>query len=176
MAILNRLILFLVRRKFHLRKGQCFQFTNQRSDAGYYITSTNVMKVFEGHHKKSNVSLNWLLDPRCKIMSPCIATGAPEPGLDSFGRTLRNIRITRSLLLYDMARDLGITSAELSAIECGRKPIPDWIFGRLQELYHIGSNCEQLLREFANERVNSSNTPLNRQFAEHITKRFGRLD
>ena len=45
--------------------------------------------------------------------------------LDKFGRLIRDIRITRGLLLFDMARDLDITSAELSAIEYRRNPIPD---------------------------------------------------
>ena len=47
-------------------------------------------------------------------------------GLDAFGRMVRNIRLVRALLLYDMAKDLDISPAELSAIECGRKPVPDW--------------------------------------------------
>ena len=46
--------------------------------------------------------------------------------LDKFGKFVRDIRITRSLLLYDMAKTLDISPAELSAIECGKKPVPDW--------------------------------------------------
>lgn len=42
-------------------------------------------------------------------------------GLDDFGRTVRNIRLVRALLLYDMAKDLDISPAELSAIECREK-------------------------------------------------------
>lgn len=45
-------------------------------------------------------------------------------GLDDFGRTVRNIRLVRALLLYDMAKDLDISPAELSAIECGRNLFP----------------------------------------------------
>lgn len=45
-------------------------------------------------------------------------------GLDDFGRTVRNIRLVRALLLYDMAKDLDISPAELSAIECGRNLSP----------------------------------------------------
>jgi len=44
--------------------------------------------------------------------------------LDKFGKLVRDIRITRSLLLYDMAKTLDISPAELSAIECGKKPGP----------------------------------------------------
>ena len=54
-------------------------------------------------------------------------------GLDDFGRTVRNIRLVRALLLYDMAKDLDISPAELSAIECGRKPVPDWFVSKLQK-------------------------------------------
>ena len=32
--------------------------------------------------------------------------------LDKFGKLVRDIRITRSLLLYDMAKTLGISPAE----------------------------------------------------------------
>ena len=47
-------------------------------------------------------------------------------GLDAFGKSVRGVRLARGLLLYDMAKTLDISSAELSAIECGRKPVPDW--------------------------------------------------
>lgn len=52
--------------------------------------------------------------------------------LDKFGRLLRDIRITRSLLLYDMARDLGMSSADLSSIETGKKPIPKDLFQKFR--------------------------------------------
>ena len=54
-------------------------------------------------------------------------------GLDAFGRMVRDIRLVRAMLLYDMAKDLDISPAELSAIECGRKPVPDWFISKLQE-------------------------------------------
>lgn len=40
------------------------------------------------------------------------------------GRFLRDARIGRGILLFDLARRVGITSAELSAIEHGRS-VPD---------------------------------------------------
>ena len=66
-------------------------------------------------------------------------------GLDDFGRTVRNIRLVRALLLYDMAKDLDISPAELSAIECGRKPVPDWFVSKLQEKYGISDMHAQSL-------------------------------
>lgn len=35
MSILNRLIIFLIRLKLHLKKGQHFQFENQKTDSVY---------------------------------------------------------------------------------------------------------------------------------------------
>ncbi len=73
-------------------------------------------------------------------------------GLDKFGKLVRDIRITRSLLLYDMAKTLDISPAELSAIECGRKPIPDWFIPALEKHYGIGETCGNILRWLAKNR------------------------
>ncbi len=72
--------------------------------------------------------------------------------LDKFGQLVRNIRITRSLLLLDMARNLGITPAELSAIECGRTSIPDWFIPTLKQTYNIGGTYAKTLSLLADER------------------------
>lgn len=72
--------------------------------------------------------------------------------LDAFGRMVRDIRLVRAMLLYDMAKDLDISPAELSAIECGRKPVPDWFISKLQEKYGISDMHAQSLIKFMNER------------------------
>lgn len=73
-------------------------------------------------------------------------------GLDAFGRMVRDIRLVRAMLLYDMAKDLNVSPAELSAIECGRKPVPDWFISKLQEKYGISDMHAQSLIKFVNER------------------------
>ena len=73
-------------------------------------------------------------------------------GLDAFGRMVRDIRLVRALLLYDMAKDLDISPAELSAIECGRKNVPDWFVSKLQETYGISDMHAQSLIKYMNER------------------------
>ncbi len=45
--------------------------------------------------------------------------------LTLFGKELRKLRIDRDMRLYDLAQALGISAAMISAIETGRKPIPD---------------------------------------------------
>ena len=70
---MKRLIIFLVRKKLGLRKGEHFRFVNQSSPYNtYYFTDDAVMKHF-GRWKgsddvKSSVSLNWLLDDEYKIV------------------------------------------------------------------------------------------------------------
>lgn len=66
---MKRLIIFLIRRRLGLRKHQTFKFANQKNkDAMYYFTSTGVVKIYGTKTKRSNVSLNWLLDDECKII------------------------------------------------------------------------------------------------------------
>ena len=70
---MKHLIIFLVRKKLGLKKGEHFRFVNQSSPYNtYYFTDDAVMKHFS-HGKgsddvKSSVSLNWLLDDECEIV------------------------------------------------------------------------------------------------------------
>ena len=68
---MNRVIIFLIRRRLGLKKYEFFQFDNQKSDAVYYFSENSVMKQERinnvTHIRPSSVSLNWLLDDHCKI-------------------------------------------------------------------------------------------------------------
>ena len=64
-------------------------------------------------------------------------------------------RIKELVSRYDMAKDLDISPAELSAIECGRKPVPDWFVSKLQEKYGISDMHAQTLIKFMKERGDS---------------------
>lgn len=69
---MKRLIIFLVRRRLHLRKGERFRFKNQKNDNVYYFAADKLIKIPEtrGHmprKEKSLVSLNWLLSDECEV-------------------------------------------------------------------------------------------------------------
>lgn len=70
---MKHFIIFLVRKKLGLKKGEHFRFVNQLNPYNtYYFTDDAVMKHF-GRLKgsddvKSSVSLNWLLDDECEIV------------------------------------------------------------------------------------------------------------
>ena len=55
--------------------------------------------------------------------------------ITNFGKTLRKIRLIREETLYDMAKKLEITSSYLSAIECGKRNIPEDFIDKLQKIY-----------------------------------------
>ena len=61
--------------------------------------------------------------------------------LTEFGKALRKIRIDRQQLLRDMADKLGVSSAYLSAVEPGKRRIPqDWV-SKIASIYSL--SCEE---------------------------------
>lgn len=69
---MKRLILFLIRRRLGLKKGEVFTFDNQKSNSVYWFTSTRLIKRYrtvkgDVRMRLSDVSLNWILDDECKI-------------------------------------------------------------------------------------------------------------
>ena len=64
---MRKFVIFLIRKKLGLRKYEKFRFVNQKSNAVYYFTESNVMKCWRDQTMLSGVSLNWLLDNDCKI-------------------------------------------------------------------------------------------------------------
>lgn len=65
---MTKLIILLVRMKLGLKKGQQFKFVGQKTNARYFFTDTNIIKIDYGLPSFSNVSLNWLLNDECKII------------------------------------------------------------------------------------------------------------
>ncbi len=67
---MNKLIIFLIRLKLHLKKGEKFQFDNQKTDSVYWFTESALMKMEHGFRYEASVSLNWLLNKDCKVVTP----------------------------------------------------------------------------------------------------------
>ena len=63
----NKLILWLLKKKFKLKNYEFFRFRGQKSEAFYWFSETGIIKGQYGETRKSDVSLNWLLDPECDI-------------------------------------------------------------------------------------------------------------
>lgn len=63
----RKIVIFLIRKKLGLKKYEKFRFVNQKTDAVYYFTDDNVMKLWRNQTMLSGVSVNWLLDNDCEI-------------------------------------------------------------------------------------------------------------
>jgi len=71
---MKKLIVFLVRKRLGLKKGEKFQFANQKELFSYYYFTDNALikaSMFydqEAHPPQlSGVSLNWLMNDKCEI-------------------------------------------------------------------------------------------------------------
>lgn len=60
-----------------------------------------------------------------------------------YGKILRKIRIDHDELLKNMADKLQITSAYLSSIENGKRPIPNTMTRKLAKLYKLSESYEK---------------------------------
>lgn len=70
--MIERLIVFLIRYRLKLKKGQRFRFKNQKTENVYYFTEDKLIKIPEDKRtvsraEKSLVSLNWLLSDECEV-------------------------------------------------------------------------------------------------------------
>jgi hypothetical protein len=67
----NKLIIFLLRKKFGLKKYEGFRFANQKSKFNaYFFTDDQLIKedLEVCEIRPSNVKLNYLLSDECKII------------------------------------------------------------------------------------------------------------
>lgn len=75
--------------------------------------------------------------------------------ITSFGKILRKIRIDNNEILRDMANKLNVTSSFLSAVENGKKRIPDQWLNQISSMYNLNSlEIEKL--EFAFSETNEN--------------------
>lgn len=75
--------------------------------------------------------------------------------LTPFGRAIRDFRMERHLLLYDMSQALGLSNAELSSIEMGRRAIPTDMIDRLEAIYAFGIRWRRKLEDGLSRTDNS---------------------
>jgi len=66
-----------------------------------------------------------------------------------YGKELRKLRIDKSLVLGDMARDLNFSVSYLSAIENGKREIPKDLTSRLVSFYALSDEQKNALERAA---------------------------
>jgi transcriptional regulator with XRE-family HTH domain len=60
--------------------------------------------------------------------------------LTEFGKKIRKIRLDRGLLLKDMANALSYSSSYISAIETGKREVPEDMIACLSKKYKLSAN------------------------------------
>lgn len=67
--------------------------------------------------------------------------------LTEFGKSIRKIRIDHGVILADMARTLGVTSSYLSAVEHGKRKVPENWIRLIAEKYDLTTKESDELQE-----------------------------
>lgn len=102
--------------------------------------------------------------------------------LTAFGKELRKLRITAGELIRDMADKLGVTASYLSAVETGKRQIPDGWVVKIADLYSLSSAEKGALQNAADASALSVKFNLNgmddrrRQTAVLFAREFSELD
>ena len=65
----------------------------------------------------------------------------------NLGKFFRELRIENQEILRDMADNLGVSSAFLSAVENGKKKMPDSWYQKLTELYSLTKKQQEELKQ-----------------------------
>lgn len=102
--------------------------------------------------------------------------------LTSFGKFSRKLRIDHGELLKEMANKLGVTSAYLSAVEVGKRSVPeDWI-NKIAVIYGLAAEEVMQLRIAYDQTVTqlkidlSNQTPKHREAAMVFAREFKEMD
>lgn len=66
--------------------------------------------------------------------------------LTDFGKLLRKIRIDHGEIIKDMADKLGVTASYLSAIENGKRNIPENWVDEISQLYQLDNIATEQLK------------------------------
>ena len=75
--------------------------------------------------------------------------------LTDFGRFLRKIRIDCDEILKDMAEKLNVSAAYLSAVEMGKRNIPEQWVNKVSELYALSDEDKEKLNSAADNSAKS---------------------
>lgn len=98
------------------------------------------------------------------------------------GNYLRNLRLENGEILKNMASRLEVSSAFLSAVENGKKKMPESWYSKLESLYNLDSSQLGKLRSAVLEscstiEINMANiSDENRELAVSFARKFNSLD
>lgn len=80
--------------------------------------------------------------------------------LTEFGRELRKLRLDRDEYLKDMADKLDVSVAYLSAVETGKRKIPDNFVDKIVKAYNLSDKDADMLNELKELSASEVRVPL----------------
>ena len=100
----------------------------------------------------------------------------------SLGKFLRTLRIENGEILKDMAENLGVSSAFLSAVENGKKKLPDSWYEKLTKVYSLTKSEQEELKKAVMESSDiveldiAHSTCYQRNLAVSFAREFNSID
>lgn len=100
----------------------------------------------------------------------------------TLGAFLRKLRLDNGEILKNMAENLGVSSAFLSAVENGKKKMPEAWYEKLTTLYDLNTEQQDILQQVSLEssgivELNLKNVSHgNRRLAVSFARKFDSLD
>lgn len=73
--------------------------------------------------------------------------------LTDFGKAIRKIRIDRDMNLIQLAESIGVSSAFLSSVETGKKPISAELIGKIITTLQLEKEDEKILIHSASQSI-----------------------
>ncbi len=101
--------------------------------------------------------------------------------ITKFGEYTRDLRIDRGENLKEMAENLGVSSAFLSAVENGKKQVPKTWYEKISSIYELALKEQKKLRNAIEESKNmlvlnlQNVTQANKEFALVFARSFEEL-
>lgn len=99
--------------------------------------------------------------------------------LTDFGKILRKLRVDHNERILDMAEKIGKSSAFISAVERGQKPIPDDFDDLIIQAYDLhGQEAQAIRKAYTCSKTSfqlKPNTDLGRDAADLLAKRINEL-
>lgn len=94
--------------------------------------------------------------------------------LTALGKALRMLRIERNLYLRDMAEEIGVSSAFLSAVETGSKKAPANLVARICEAYQLNNEESKNLEKAAHDSIGEISIRVKNSQERHLVEAFAK--
>lgn len=94
--------------------------------------------------------------------------------LTEFGKAVRKLRIDYDINLSELATSIGVSSAFLSAVETGKKPISAELIKKITNVLGLTKDEEKLLTHAASQSVDNVSVRTNNPEEAEIALMFAR--